>query len=158
MTIRPAAQSDIDAMCRIIGRYAAQGIMLPRSRTGLLDSLPHYMVAEIDGSVVGCGGLQPYTTSCGEIYGLATADCESPRGTGTAIVNALLEKCSLEQPVQSLCAHVGTRIFRQNGFSNRGASRSTDESMEGLRRLSEVRQRCDEIAMVAGSKLVRDDS
>jgi len=118
MTIRPAVQSDVDAMCRIIGRYAAQGMMLPRSRTGLLGSLQHYMVAEIDGSIVGCGGLQPYTATCGEIYGLATCDRQSPRGTGRAIVDALLQNARSSNISQVFALTLAPGFFEKMGFRN----------------------------------------
>jgi amino-acid N-acetyltransferase len=116
MTIRPAVESDVDAICRIIGRYAAQGVMLPRSRSGLLASLPHYMVAEIDGCVVGCGGLQPYTASSGEIYGLATCDRQSPRGTGRAIVDALLQHARSNNLSQVFALTLAPGFFEKMGF------------------------------------------
>jgi N-acetylglutamate synthase-like GNAT family acetyltransferase len=116
MTVRPAIQSDVDAMCRIIGRYAAQGVMLPRSREGLLRSLEHYMIAEIDGSVIGCGGLQPYTTTCGEIYGLATSDGQSPRGTGRAIVDALVENARSNNLSQVFALTLAPGFFAKLGF------------------------------------------
>jgi amino-acid N-acetyltransferase len=116
MTIRPAMESDINAMCRIIGRYAAQGLMLPRSRAGLLDSLQHYMVAEVGGSVVGCGGLQPYNARCGEIYGLATCMEESPRGTGTAIVAALLQAARANRLSQVFALTLAPGFFQKMGF------------------------------------------
>ena len=116
MTVRPAAECDVDAMCRIIGRYAAQGVMLPRSRSGLLNSLNHYMVAEIDGTVVGCGGLQPYSTSCGEIYGLATSEQQSPRGTGTAIVDALIANARINRLSQVFALTLAPGFFEKMGF------------------------------------------
>ena len=116
MTIRPAAQSDVEAMCRIIGRYAAQGIMLPRSRSGLLDSLQQYMVAEVDGTVVGCGGLQPYTSSCAEIFGLATSEDQSPRGTGTALVDALVENARSNNLSQVFALTLAPGFFEKMGF------------------------------------------
>src|SRR5689334_211890 len=96
MTIRPAIERDIDAMSRMIGFYAAQGVMLPRSRASLLAALSHYFVADQDGCVIGCGGLQPYTSTVAEIYGLATDSTQGPRGTGTALVRALIEQARTE--------------------------------------------------------------
>jgi len=116
VTIRPAAESDIDAICRIIGRYAAQGVMLPRSQSAVRATLPHYMVAEVEGSVVGCGGLQPYTPACAEIYGLATSDSHSPRGTGRAIVNALLENARANNLSQVFALTLAPGFFEKMGF------------------------------------------
>jgi amino-acid N-acetyltransferase len=116
VTVRPALQSDIEEMCRIIGRYAAQGVMLPRSRSALLGSLQHYMVAENEGAIVGCGGLQPYTSTCGEIYGLATCDRQSPRGTGRAIVTALVQNARSNNLSQVFALTLAPGFFEKMGF------------------------------------------
>src|SRR5215471_392407 len=116
MTVRPAVESDVEEMCRIIGRYATQGVMLPRSRESLLGSLQNYLVAEIDGAVIGCGGLQPYTTTCAEIYGLATCDRQSPSGTGRAIVNGLLENARSHHLSQVFALTLAPGFFQKLGF------------------------------------------
>jgi len=61
MTIRPAESQDVDTMVRIIAHYASQGLMLPRSHAALQDALSDYVVADINGQVIGCGGLEQYT-------------------------------------------------------------------------------------------------
>jgi amino-acid N-acetyltransferase len=103
-------------MCRIIGRHAAEGLMLPRSRSGLLASLQHYLVADVNGTVVGCGGLQPYSDTCGEIYGVATVQGESPRGTGSAIVQALIENARANNLSQVFALTLAPGFFEKLGF------------------------------------------
>jgi len=92
MKIRPAEHHDVHTIVRIIAHYASQGLMLPRSHGAMAANLPHYLVADLDGQVIGCGGLEPYSADVAEIYGLATAPGSSARGTGSAIVQALIEK------------------------------------------------------------------
>jgi len=116
VTIRPAVQEDIAAMCRIIGRHAARGLMLPRSRAGLSSSLQHYVVADLDGSVVGCGGLQPYSETSAEIYGVATAGEEAPRGTGSAIVGALIDSARASHLSYVFALTLAPGFFERMGF------------------------------------------
>src|SRR5262245_32937305 len=116
MTIRPALASDVDAMSRMIGYYAAQGVMLPRSKASLLSALPHYFVADVDGSVVGCGGLQPYTSTVAEIYGLATDNGQSPRGTGSALVEALIAHARTENLSRVFALTLVPAFFQKLGF------------------------------------------
>jgi amino-acid N-acetyltransferase len=116
MTIRPACPDDVDVMCRIIGRYASEGLMLPRSKSGLLTALQHYLVADVDGNVVGCGGLQPYSAASAEIYGLATAAGESPRGTGSAIVQALISKARAHNLSKVFALTLAPEFFGKLGF------------------------------------------
>jgi amino-acid N-acetyltransferase len=116
MTIRPACPDDVDVMCRIIGRHASEGLMLPRSKSGLLTAIQHYLVADLDGNVVGCGGLQPYSAASGEIYGLATAPGESPRGTGSAIVQELVRKARSHNLSKVFALTLAPEFFRKLGF------------------------------------------
>ena len=116
MTIRPAVAADVDAMARIIGVYAAQGVMLPRSKASLLAGVSYYYVAELDGRVVGCGGLQPYSTSRAEIYGLATDAGLAPRGTGSALVEALIEQARRENVAQVFALTLVPGFFEKLGF------------------------------------------
>src|SRR5207302_10392245 len=92
VTIRQAERHDIDTIVRIIAHYASQGLMLPRSHAAMQESLSHYLVADMNGAIVGCGGLEQYSNDTAEIYGLATAPARSVRGTGPAIVDPLIEK------------------------------------------------------------------
>ncbi len=94
MTVRPARESDVERISDIISGYASEGLMLPRSRSGLLAALEHYLVADLDGLIVGCGGLQPYSSTSAEVYALATALESSPKGTGSAILRSLIEKAN----------------------------------------------------------------
>ena len=116
MTIRAAVAADIDAMSRIIGVYAAQGVMLPRSKASLLAALGNYSVAEVDGRVVGCGGLQPYSASTAEIYGLATEAGQAPRGTGSALVEALIQQAQRENISRVFALTLVPGFFEKLGF------------------------------------------
>ena len=54
VVIRPAEAEDIERIVRIIGHYASQGLMLPRSHGGLHAAISRYLVADLDGEVIGC--------------------------------------------------------------------------------------------------------
>src|SRR5262249_53526951 len=92
MKIRPAEYGDIDRIVEIIAHYAANGLMLPRSHSALTEALSNYLVADKNGSIIGCGGLEQYSGSTAEIFGLATSPENSVRGTGSAIVRAIIKK------------------------------------------------------------------
>jgi len=53
MKIRPAEHEDVQTMVRIISHYASEGLMLPRSHGALAEALPNYLVADIDGDLIG---------------------------------------------------------------------------------------------------------
>ncbi len=60
LSIRPARADDVDAMRELIDKYAAQDLMLSRTREFLLENLGDYLVAEGD-RFVGCCALATLT-------------------------------------------------------------------------------------------------
>jgi amino-acid N-acetyltransferase len=114
--IRPAAQEDVHTMVRIISHYASEGLMLPRSHGALAEALPNYLVADIDGDVIGCGGLEQYSNDSAEIYGLATAPETPHHGTGSAIVQALIQKARAEKISQVFALTLAPGFFQKMGF------------------------------------------
>ena len=116
MKIRPAESQDVETMVRIIGHYASEGLMLPRSHTALHEALSNYLVADVDGQIIGCGGLEQYSRDTAEIYGLATAPEKSVRGTGSAIVQALIEKARTEKISQVFALTLAPAFFQKMGF------------------------------------------
>ncbi len=118
MTIRPAEHQDIETIVRMISNYAAQGLMLPRSHAALTEALPNYLVADHDGSVIGCGGLEQYSSSTAEIFGLATSPENKQRGTGSALVQALIQKARAEKITHVFALTLAPAFFQKMGFRN----------------------------------------
>lgn len=116
MTIRQAAPEDIGTIVRIIAHYASQGIMLPRSHQALEEALSRYVVADHNGAIAGCGGLDHYSNGTAEIYGLATAPGNSIRGSGSAIVRALIEKARAEKISRVIAMTYVPAFFLKMGF------------------------------------------
>jgi amino-acid N-acetyltransferase len=116
MKIRAAEPHDVSSIVRIIAHHAAQGLMLPRSHAAMTAGLPSYVVAEHNGEVVGCGGLQQYSKTSAEIYGLATAAGTAPSGTGRSIIEALLEKARELNITQVFALTLAPGFFEKMGF------------------------------------------
>jgi amino-acid N-acetyltransferase len=89
---RKATMADIPAMVKLISHYAAEGIMLPRSEFELAEGIRDFMVVEEEGRLLGCGALQFYSSTFGEVRSLAVQPEGRTRGAGRAIVEALNEE------------------------------------------------------------------
>jgi len=100
----------------IIAHYAAQGQMLPRSVGALSAALDTYVVADEEGEVVGCGGLDLYSSESAEVYGLATAPEGSPPGTGKAIVQALVARARRDRITKLFALTLAPGFFSKLGF------------------------------------------
>jgi amino-acid N-acetyltransferase len=116
MTIRQAQPEDVHEMVRIIAHHASQGLMLPRSAAALSGALACYLVADSEGSVVGCGGLERYTDDSAEIYGLATSPNNSPKGTGRALVEALIARAREDRVSKVFAMTLVPGFFSRMGF------------------------------------------
>jgi amino-acid N-acetyltransferase len=114
--IRQAQHEDVDTIVRIIAHYASQGLMLPRSHAALQEALSNYLVADVDGQVIGCGGLDQYSNATAEIFGLATSPDKPVRGTGSAIVRALIDKARSENISHVFALTLAPAFFEKMGF------------------------------------------
>jgi amino-acid N-acetyltransferase len=116
MKVRPASTRDVEKIVTIISHHASQGLMLPRSAGALTAALDTYMVADAEGEIVGCGGLERYTQDSAEIYGLATSPEGSPPGTGKAIVQSLIARARKESIDKVFAMTLAPEFFAKMGF------------------------------------------
>ena len=147
MKIRPAQHTDVNNIVRMIAHYASQGLMLPRSHSALIEAWSNYVVADHDGSVIGCGGLEQYSSNTAEIFGLATSPGNSIRGTGSAIVQALIDKARAEKISHVFALTLAPAFFQKMGFRT---VQHTDLPMKVWKDCIACPKygNCDEIAMV----------
>jgi amino-acid N-acetyltransferase len=111
--IRPAAEADIPGILGIVNAYAAQNLMLPRTTQQIRYVLRHFLVAEHEGHVVGCGSLVELTPTLTELRSLAVTPEWRGTGLGRRLVEALTERAR-EAGYEQLCA-----LTLVEGFFNR---------------------------------------
>jgi amino-acid N-acetyltransferase len=86
-TVRGARLSDVRAIWELVGMYAANGSMLPRSLSDIASKIDNYVVAVgDDGSVLACAALEEFSPSLGEVASVAVARSEHGKGLGTQVV------------------------------------------------------------------------
>jgi len=93
--LRQARVADVPAIHALIGRFADEGRMLPRSRAKLYEMVRDFIVAEEDGAVVAAGALRTIWEDWGEICSLAVAEGHTGKGLGGGIVENLLSQATL---------------------------------------------------------------
>ncbi|MEZ4709797.1 MAG: GNAT family N-acetyltransferase [Caldilineaceae bacterium] len=111
--------ADIDVITTLVNRFAAQNVMLPRTRESVEASLTDWLVAvdtEIAARrVVGCGSLVPLTDELVEVRSLAIDESQQGKGLGGEIVLALVA-LAREQGFKQVCA----LTLRENFFIRLG--------------------------------------
>lgn len=92
MKIRQAHIQDVKRIHELISCYAELDRMLFQSMTAIYENLQTFLVAEIDGDVVGCCALKILWEDLAEIKSLAVDQGRFGQGIGRALVMAGLEK------------------------------------------------------------------
>jgi amino-acid N-acetyltransferase len=113
---RRATLGDVEELHRLIASYAEQGIMLPRSREALASHIDSFVVAEIDGEIVGCGSLFRLGNDLVEIRSLGMKEGYKGYGIGTKLVDMLVEEARRQGVPRVMALTYAVDFFRKNGF------------------------------------------
>lgn len=115
-TCRAATIEDVEPLYNMIEQYARQGIMLPRSRKVLERQIEHFVVAEVDGVIVGCGSLSRLGDDLVEIRSLGISEGNKGRGLGSMIVGKLVEQARAASIPKIMALTYEVAFFLKNGF------------------------------------------
>lgn len=88
-TIRRARLDDATTIHELLAHYASREKLLPRAESDIYQALREFLVAEVDGQVVGCAALQIFTRELGEIRSLAVKPGFQGHRLGSGLVTAL---------------------------------------------------------------------
>lgn len=91
MIFRKPKFSDVIPMQELINANAEQGLMLPRSRNAIYETLRDFTIVEVDGKIIGVGALHIIWDEMAEVRALAVAPDAKKQGIGRKIVSLLVE-------------------------------------------------------------------
>jgi amino-acid N-acetyltransferase len=87
VTVRRARRLDALPIAELVNRYAARGLMLPRTTEQVALAVDDYVVAaDWRGRVLACGALHEYSPSVAEVSSIAVAPDQQRGGLGRAVV------------------------------------------------------------------------
>jgi amino-acid N-acetyltransferase len=95
MIYRKATFADVEAMHKLINDYAAQGLMLGRSRNVFYESLRDFIIAEDGGTIRGVGALHLIWDELAEVRAMAIDSTITHQGVGREIVAQLVAEANL---------------------------------------------------------------
>nr|WP_246627803.1 N-acetyltransferase [Paenibacillus oenotherae] len=114
---RKATADDVETLVELIAGYAAKGIMLPRSRDVLQRQIDTFVVAEVEGTVVGCGSLCRLGTELVEVRSLGISEGYKGLGIGSKLIDFLLEEAKEQHIPKVMALTYEVRFFEKNGFA-----------------------------------------
>ena len=89
MNIRKAVLTDIEGIYELVDYYADRGLILPRSRHSIFETLRDFTVAEQDGHIVGTGALTLAWDGLAEVRALTVSPQHLRSGLGLKIIEAI---------------------------------------------------------------------
>jgi amino-acid N-acetyltransferase len=146
LNIRKAELRDVPALFKLLSRYVAEEILLPRPLTNLYEDVWEFSVAEEDGQLLGCGALKFYNQDLAEIRSLCVDEKIQSRGLGRLLTESLMdeaERCGL----QTVFALTNTPAFFQKlGFQQAPRERFPIKVFQDCLGCPKY-ARCDEVAV-----------
>ncbi len=92
MKFRKAVLADVEAIHQIINSCADDGLMLPRSRNMLYETIRDFTLIEIEGKVIAAGALHILWEDLAEVRALAVHANYLKQGLGRGIVTKLVQE------------------------------------------------------------------
>ena len=117
VTIRPARTPDVQAIRRLVAMYTDDGRLLAKAPVTLYEDVQEFLVAEVDGVVIGCGALHVMWEDLGEIRTLAVDPAHGGAGVGGRLLGLLVERARSIGLRRLFCLTFETAFFQAHGFT-----------------------------------------
>jgi amino-acid N-acetyltransferase len=147
MKVRGAKITDAKAIHSLINSYAEQDKMLFRSLTDIYENLQTFIVAESDGDIVGCCGLQIIWSDLAEIRSLAVKESNSGKGAGKMLVAEAVKKVKRLGIKRIFALTFEPEFFEKLGFERIEKDSLPMKVWRDCARCSK-QEKCDEVAVI----------
>ena len=115
--LRPAYISDAEGIRAMVNKYAAQGLMLPRSLSSIYERIRDFRVIVEEGKVLGCAALQVCWADLAEVRTLAVARDLRGKGWGRALVEDCLKEAARLRIPRVFTLSFSPDFFLRLGFT-----------------------------------------
>ena len=89
---RDASIGDVDGIYLLMENHIRSGVLLPRSKSSIVDELMKFSVIEHEGQVVACGSLEIFNENLCEVRSLVVDERYKKMGLGGQVVEVLTQK------------------------------------------------------------------
>ena len=145
--IRSAIERDVQAIADVVAANARHGQLLPRSAENIRASLPTWLVAEVNGQVVGIGSLLDMSPTLVEVRSLAVLPAYRSYGIGGLLVRDLVAQARARGIPTVFALTRAVPFFERLGFVVTATERFPEKVWKDCV-ICPLRERCDEIAVV----------
>ena len=114
--LRPARTGDVPTVRGLVDTYAPERRLLSKATVTLYEDVQEFLVAELDGQVVGCGAVHVMWEDLAEVRTLAVDPRQVGRGIGSVLLAALMERARDIGVKKVFCLTFRVDFFRAHGF------------------------------------------
>lgn len=147
LSFRKAKIRDVEVLHRLINELAELGLMLPRSRNALYESLREFTVVENDGEFVGGGALHIIWEDLAEIRALAIKPEYHGQGIGKQLINQLIDEAKDLGIPQVFALTYQVDFFKKCGFEEISKDKMPQKVWKDCINCPKF-PNCDEVAMI----------
>jgi len=116
VVIRAAKTTDVKKIRAIVDTYAVERKLLSKETVTLFESVQEFVVAEVDGEVVGCGALHVLWEDIAEVRTVAVVEQMHGKGVGHLILENILDRAKEVGVKKVFCLTFETKFFGSHGF------------------------------------------
>lgn len=114
--VRPAKESDVEALGEFIEPFVKNGRLLPRTQDELEELTRHGFIAVSHGQIVGFAALEIYSVKLAELRSLAVSPQHQGQGIGKALVQACIERARSLNVFEVMAITSSDEFFQRCGF------------------------------------------
>ena len=147
IAMRPATAGDARGILSLVNHHARRGQLLPRTLQSILSTIPDWVVADVDGEIVGCVSLLRYTSGLVEVRSLAVDDRMQGLGIGMRLMQALLVEARARKIPRLFALTRVVGFFERFGFEVTDRAFFPEKVWHDCQQCP-LRENCDEVAVV----------
>ena len=115
--IRNATTQDVKSIRSIVDHYALQRRLLSKETVTLYEAVQEFVVAQVNGKVVGCGALHILWEDLAEVRTVAVMEEFHGKGIGHKILSEIIDRANKLGVKKIFCLTFETEFFSQHGFN-----------------------------------------
>ncbi len=116
LVVRAAKTGDVKRIRKIVDGYTDERRLLFKATVTLFEAVQEFVVAELDGEVVGCGALHVLWEDLAEVRTVAVLEEMHGKGIGKQIMVKILENAKEIGVKKVFCLTFETKFFGAHGF------------------------------------------
>jgi amino-acid N-acetyltransferase len=116
VVVRPARTGDVRAIRALVDTYSPERRLLSKATVALYEDITEFLVADLDGEVVGCGAVHVFWEDLAEVRTVAVDRDYVGTGIGSVLLAGLVQRARDLGVARVFCLTFETEFFGRHGF------------------------------------------